>query len=314
MFIDSKNELAIRKVFGQNPDLCKSLINSLLPVKNGWRAESLKIIDGTDMAVFPVFRNPAIVAECVDASGRVFRVLFQVMWTDGFLQSVLLNGEKAYIRYEKTGTVPELSIPVFGIALVNDIFNYEKECYYHFYPEVEEARTNNVLKGLQYVFVELPKLESRLNEPDNKQNRWLDYFRFVNEQLNHLPESLSADSEIVSAANLCRAGAMSETEMLAYHRFKDDVEVKIGISTEAEERGFRRGVEKGMELGIEKGFERGYQKGNVAAVRRIALKALQAGVSAEQVMAFSDLGKITVDTLVNLIGEYGANAEKHLGD
>ncbi len=313
-YIESKNELAIKKVFGQNPELCKSLINAFLPGKEGWRAESVRIIDGKELDVFPVFRNPSIVAECTDAAGKLFRVLFQVMWTDGFLQSVLLDGTKAYIRYEKTGAVPELNIPVIGIALVNYIFNYEKESYYHYFPEVEEAQTNNLLQGLHYVFIELPKLETRKNEPDDKQNRWLDYFRFVNEQTDSLPETLANDSEIVGAANLCRFNAYSDTDIIAYNRYKSDVEVKLGISNKAEERGFRHGVEKGMELGIEKGFERGYQKGSVAGVRRTALKALQAGISPEQVMVFTELNQVTVDTLVNLIGEYGAGAEKHMGD
>ncbi len=313
-YIDSRNEMAIRKVFGQNPELLKSLINSLLPLKEKRIAETVSLATDDEVATFPVFRNPAIVVRCTDLAGSPFNVLFQVMWTDGFLQSVLLDQGKAYIRFEKTGSITSLNVPVIGIALVNDIFDYEKDSYYHFFPEVEEANTHKPIAGLSYVFVELPKLDEGQKTMNATQKLWLDYFRLVNEQTEQLPDALMNDSETAKAVALCKADTLSESDMLVYNRYKGDVEIKLGISNKAEERGFRRGVEKGMEVGIEKGFTRGYQKGSVAATRRMALKALQAGITVDQLTLFSDLSNITIENLVNLMGEYGAGAEKHLGD
>ncbi len=313
-YLDPKNELAIQKVFGQNPQLCKSLINCLLPQNGSYFAEEVTIHPNSDSFVYPVFRTPSLVVECTSQSGGRFMVLFQVMWTDGFLQSVLFDSDKAYIRYQNQIQVTEYDLPVFGIALVNDVFEYEKEHYYHYYEVVEEAHSRKVLNGFHLVFVELPKMGSRLQEADSKQTRWLNYFHQVSEHTLEVPASFTGDAEIMTAINNCRVDACSEKEIFEYNKYKSAIEVKKGISCEAEERGFRRGVEKGMELGLEKGFARGYQKGSVAAVRRLALKALQNGLPPEEVMLMTELNQMTIDNLVNLVGEFGAMADKHLGD
>ena len=313
-YLDPKNELAIQKVFGQNPQLCKSLINCLLPQNGSFFADEVTIHPNSDSFVYPVFRNPSLVVECTSHTAGRFMVFFQMMWTDGFLQSVLFDSDKAYIRYQNHIQVTEYDLPVFGIALVNDVFEYEKEHYYHYYEVVEEAHSRKVLNGFRLVFVELPKMGSRPQEADSKQTRWLNYFHQVSEYTHEIPSSLKGDEEILSAINLCRVEACSEKEIFEYNKYKSAIEVKKGISCEAEERGFRRGVEKGMELGLEKGFARGYQKGGVAAVRRLALKALQNGLSPEEVMLMTELNQMTIDNLVNLVGEFGAMADKHLGD
>lgn len=313
-YLDPKNELAIQKVFGQNPQLCKSLINCLLPQNGSFFANEVSILPNSDSFVYPVFRNPSLVVECTAVGGKRFLVLFQMMWTDGFLQSVLFDSDKAYIRYQNEIQMSEYTMPVFGIALVNDVFEYEKDQYYHLYSVVEEAHSRKVLEGLNLVFVELPKMGARLQEADTKQSRWLNYFHLVSEHTIELPASLAADEEVLEAINLCRLENWSEKELFEYNKYKSVVEIKKGISCEAEERGFRRGIEKGMELGLEKGFARGYQKGSVAAVRRLALKALQNGLSPQEVMLISELNQLTIDNLVNLVGEFGAMADKHLGD
>lgn len=313
-YLDPKNDLTIRKVFGQNLALCKSLINSLLPRNNAPFASEVSILPDSDAFVYPVFRNPSLVVECVGLSGERFIVMFQVMFTDGFLQSVLFDSHKAYIRYQDHFQMTPCAVPVYGIALVDDLYEYGTDAFYHFYQVVEEAHSRMVIKGLSLIFVELPKVGAQYPVADDKQGRWLEFFHLMDEQTEVVPVSLQHDQDVMAAVNLCRLDGCSEKEIFEYNKFKSAIEIKKGISCEAEERGFRRGVEKGMELGLEKGFSRGYLKGNVAAVRRLALKALQTGIKPEEVMMITELNQLTVENLVNLMGEFGAKADMHLGD
>ena len=236
------------------------------------------------------------------------------MWTDGFLQSILFDGDKAYIRFQDQMKAADYSMPVVGIALVNDLYEYEKDQSYHYYEAVEEAQSGNVVKDFSLVFVELPKVGLRPQEADNKQNRWLTYFNQVGDSMAVIPAILAGDEEIMTAINLCKVESCTEKEIFEYNRFKSATDVRKGINSEAEARGFRRGIEKGIELGLEKGFARGFQKGGLAAVRRLALKALQTGLAPDEVMMITELNQMTIDNLVNLVGEFGASADKHLGD
>lgn len=313
-YLDPKNELTINKVFGQNPKLCKSLINSLLPQSGSFYAEEVRVIPDFDAFVYPVFRTPSVVLDCKGRDGKRFIVMFQLMWTNGFLQSVLFDSDKAYIRYQKEIEAPESSVPVIGIALINDVFEYEKDHYYHYFADVEEAHTGREIKGLSYVFVELAKFADRKNESDTLQARWLNFFHMLDESTIAPPALLTENPDVAQAVTLCHVDAYSEKELFEYRKNKAVAEIKLGIRSEAEEEGFKRGVEKGIEVGLEKGFARGYQKGNVAAVRQLALKALQMGISPELVLQVTELNQMTVDNLVNLIGEFGSKAAMHLGD
>ncbi len=237
-YLDPKNELAIQKVFGQNMQLCKSLINCLLPQSGSFHAQEVKILSNADTIVCPVFRNPSLAVECRGESGEPFMVLFQMMWTDGFLQSILFDADKAYIRYQNQVQFSEFSMPVVGIALVNDLFEYERDHYYHYFAAVEEAHSGNLVKDFSLIFVELPKVSLKQNEVNKKQHSWLNYFIHVGESMLDVPELLRGDDEIMAAVNLCNIDSCSEKEIFEYNKYKSVTDVKKGINNEAEARGF----------------------------------------------------------------------------
>lgn len=95
-YLDPKNDLTFKRVFGEHKHLCMSLINSMLPLERPvvsieYRTGEL-IPELTD-----VLRNTIVDVRCVDNIGRQFLVEMQLFWTEGFKSRVLLNASKAYV-------------------------------------------------------------------------------------------------------------------------------------------------------------------------------------------------------------------------
>lgn len=311
-FLDPKNDLVIQKIFSTHPEYCLSLINSLLP-RNG-QVQLTSVVPTDWPGSVPVFKNPVLLLDGIDNQGTPCRIVFQMMWTDGFLQSVLLSKNIALIRNHEEFQDLKFDRKVYAIALVNDVFEHGSKLYYHHFDTVEDAQMRTEIPNLEFIFVELPKFSNRINEIKDKQMYWLSMFTEVKEGDHQIPDLLREDPQVSAAAELCREGVYSSAELLEYQNFLKQIQTRQGISSEAEERGFRRGVEKGMELGIEKGYTRGFEKGTLTQKKRMAMRAIQLGMNAEQVMELADLSELTINNLINLSGEYGMEAINHLGE
>jgi predicted transposase/invertase (TIGR01784 family) len=102
----------------------------------------------------------------------------QMAWTNAFLQRVLFNASKAYVRQLEKGENYEALCPVYGLSLLDDTFDKDSEGYYHDYRIVEVGRPEKVLEGLRLVFVELPKYrESRPQEARKLRWAWLRFLK-----------------------------------------------------------------------------------------------------------------------------------------
>ena len=91
-YLDPRNDLTFKKVFGEHPDLLISFLNALMPF-NG-KSEHIKQIEYLPNELVPEtpFRKDSIVdVRCIDSTGRQFIVEMQMYWDDDFLQRVTFN-------------------------------------------------------------------------------------------------------------------------------------------------------------------------------------------------------------------------------
>ena len=95
-YLDPKNDLTFRKVFGQHPNLLKSFLNALLPLDVPIR--SLEYLPAELVPEIPLLKFSIVDVRCVDENGRQFIVEMQMLWTDSFKTRVLFNASKAYVR------------------------------------------------------------------------------------------------------------------------------------------------------------------------------------------------------------------------
>ena len=225
--MDPKADLTFKKVFGEHPELVKSLLNALLPFKS----EEEEIISVTYLTPEMVPQTPTrkysiVDVRCEDAQGRQFIVEMQMVWSVEFKQRVLFNASKAYVKQLNRGEDYSLLKPVYSLNLVNEVFEPELDDYYHYYHLVHEEHTEKVIDGLHLVFVELPKFTPHTFTEKKMQVLWLRYLTEIDENTKEIPAELLANPEIAKAVSEIEESAYTEEELLGYDDFWDAVSVE----------------------------------------------------------------------------------------
>ena len=226
-YLDPKADLTFKKVFGEHPELVKSLLNALLPFKS----EEEEITSVTYLTPEMVPQTPTrkysiVDVRCEDAQGRQFIVEMQMVWSAEFKQRVLFNASKAYVKQLNKGEDYSLLKPVYSLNLVNEVFEPELDDYYHYYHLVHEEHTEKVIDGLHLVFVELPKFTPHTFTEKKMQVLWLRYLTEIDENTKEIPAELLANPEIAKAVSEIEESAYTEEELLGYDKFWDMVSVE----------------------------------------------------------------------------------------
>jgi hypothetical protein len=113
--------------------------------------------------------------------------------------------------------------PVYALSLVNVEFRPDTPEYYHRYLISDVADASQQIKGMEFVFVELPKFKPKNIGERKLQVLWLRFLTEIGEQTETVPEELTATEEIREALDCVERSAYTEAEMNAYDRFRDAV-------------------------------------------------------------------------------------------
>ena len=146
----------------------------------------------------PLKKDSIVDVRCKDGLGRQFIVEMQMMWTPEYKQRVLFNASKAYVSQLGKSRHYELLQPVYSLNLVNDVFCDGDE-YYHDYRIVEVAETKEVIEGLRFIFIELPKFTPKSYGDKRMQVLWLRYLTEIDEDTREVPKELLDNPEIGKA-------------------------------------------------------------------------------------------------------------------
>ena len=178
-FLDPRTDIVFKRIFGEHPEILREFLNGMLPFEDDSEfIVSLEYLPSEQVPDIPLFKNSSVDVRCKDAGGRQFIVEMQMAWTNAFLQRVLFNASKAYVRQLEKGENYEALCPVYGLSLLDDTFDKDSDGYYHDYRIVEVGRPEKVLEGLRLVFVELPKYrESRPQEARKLRWAWLKFLK-----------------------------------------------------------------------------------------------------------------------------------------
>ncbi len=297
-YLDPKNDLTFKKIFGEHPHLLKSFLNALLPLDSP--IASLEYLPAELVPEIPVLKYSIVDVRCRDEQGRQFIVEMQMLWTVAFKTRVLFNASKAYVNQLGWGKEYRGVHPVFALSLVNENFEHDTDEYYHHYSIVHSTHPDKVLEGLEFVFVELPKFRAKNLTEKKVQVLWLRFMSEIETASRDVPPELMEVPEIEEAVTLLAESAYSLGELAAYDKYWDSVSYERSLYSEAEEKGTARGFDKGMAQGMEKGMEMGIARAEekakqdkIAIARKMKAKGLDNDTVAE-------LTGLSVDSISNL--------------
>jgi len=316
-YLDPKNDLTFKKIFGEHPHLLKSFLNAMLPLDEGSEIESLEYLPAELVPQVPLMKNTIVDVRCKDKKGRHFIVEMQMAWTDTFMQRVLFNTSKAYVKQLEKGQNYIQLQPVYALSLIDDTFEPGAE-FYHHYKIVNTQNPERQIEGLEFVFIELPKFK-----PDNLSQKklqvlWLRFLTEIDEQSTEIPAELMDQSEIRGAIDCLEESAFTKGELELYERYWDQIRVERTLVEGAEIKGNKAGREEGIELGRKEGEEIGLMKGLEQGAKinsyKTAMTCFKKNMADADTSEFAGLNAATVARLRTIFDKYGQETESHFDE
>ena len=289
-YLDPKADLTFKKIFGEHKDLLISLLNALLPLANDEQIESVEYLSPELVPETYVGKNSIVDVRCRDVKGRQFIVEMQMLWTEAFKQRVLFNASKAFVRQLDKKRKYELLQPVYSLNLVNETFmkDYSDE-FIHNYSVVHELHSDEIIEGLHFTFVELPKFQAHSLKEKKMAVLWLRFLTEIDEQTKQVPQELLDNPETSKALKAVEESAMTKNELLAYEDFWD----KLG----AERLLFVDSNRINREEGRAEGRAEGKAEGAALLVAKVAKNLLNLGMALDEVAKVTGLDIETIEKM-----------------
>ena len=230
-YLDPKNDLTFKKVFGEHPHILKSFLNAVMPLPEGKKIVSLEYLPAELVPEIPMFANSIVDVRCIDEKGQQFIVEMQMIWTDSFKSRVLFNASKAYIKQVGRGFQYKGLQPVYSLNIINENFDDKPDIYIHHYQIIHTQDSEDVMEGLEFVFIELPKFKAKKFTEKKLQVLWL---RFLSE-ISDLQEGISQDffevPELKEASELILESGLTKGELETYDRYWDYISTEKNIKS-----------------------------------------------------------------------------------
>lgn len=310
-YLDPKNDLTFRKIFGQHPDIMKSFLNSMLPLKKDQHIVSLSYEDPAMIPELPELKHSIVDVKCTDNFNRQFIVEMQMYWTNSFKSRMLFNSGKAYVKQiEKGHKYSELK-PVYGLSLIDDIFLHDephKNQYYHHYQLAHSENKDEIIEGIELIFIELPKFQAQ-NITDKKLSvLWLRFLTEIDETTQEIPVELLNQSEIKAALEQLHTSAFTKAELDYYDKYWDNVRIEKAALQDAlnqlkAERKAKKEAEQAKakaedaKAKAEQATKKALEE-KVNAQNKLALTMLKYNEPFEQIMRETGLSKPEIEKLM----------------
>jgi predicted transposase/invertase (TIGR01784 family) len=299
-YLDPKNDLTFKRIFGEHPHLLISFLNALMPLPPGRLIESVEYLPAEQTPETPLKKNSIVDVKCIDNHKRQFIIEMQMFWSKLFNRRLVFNASKAYVRQLNKNEGYRLLQPVYGLGIINETFDHKTLEFYHHYQTVNRNNTDEVIEGLEFVLVELPKFRAEKWADRKMAVLWLRFLSEIEDRTESVSPDLLENEEIKEALTLCEEAAFTTEELEWYEQYWDTILTEKGLIETAETEGLAEGMAKGLVEGMAKGITEGMAKGRVEGEAtglakgktEIAVRCARKGMSATEI---ADLTSLPVD-------------------
>lgn len=308
-YLDPKNDVIFKKIFGQHPHILMSFLNSMLPLPEGQEIVELEYLSPEMIPETFLEKFTSVDVRCKDKHGRQFLVEMQMNWTTAFKQRVLFNASKAYVTQTEKGFEYSHLKPVYALNLINQNYLPKSSEYYHHYAVVHMKDSNEKLEGLEFVFIELEKFKAKNIRDKKLQILWLRFLTEINEQSEKISDEFMEYPEIQQAIKFVHEASLSKEEKLLYDKNWDRIssektilnqvrhESELKGRAEGRAEGEQIGMQKGEQIGMQKGEQIGMQKGEQIGMQKVALNAKKKGMSIKDISELTGLSEEEISAL-----------------
>jgi len=291
-YLDPKNDLLFKKVFGEHKNLCISLLNSLLKFNGDAVISEIEYEAVDTVCEIPVLKDSVVDVRCKDKAGRKFIVEMQMNRTKDFQQRVLFDASKIYVRSLKQSEDFSLLQSVYSLNLVNDKFDSDRataDLYYHRYNIADTENAEKQIKGLQFIFIELPKYKPKTQGEPDYFDLWLRYLTEINKDSVDISPDFMKKKELAQAIECIEETALTPQERALYDKIEDAIRVRRALLNGALEKGREEGRLEGRERGRLEGRFEGRLEGRLEGKLEIAAEMKRGGMADEKIARFTGI-------------------------
>ena len=234
-FLDPKNDIAFRKVFGseKHKDILIHFINDILELKGSDQIEGVEFLSPVQDAEIAYKKQSIVDVLCKDKNGVQIIVEMQVAPTKGFEKRAQYYASKAYSRQlnsgqEEDGKYQNLKEVIF-IAIADCIIFKDKTEYKSDHVILDKNSHEHDLQDFSFTFIELPKFnKTNISELNTILEKWCFFFKNAAKTSEEdLEKLIGSDLVIKQAYDALSQFNWSEPELVAYDeeikRIRDNI-------------------------------------------------------------------------------------------
>ncbi len=197
-FVDIKNDIAFRKIFGNENKkiILISFLNAVMKLKDKDAIVDVEILNPYQLPIIKNLKASIIDVKARDKKGKTYIIEMQVAEPDGLDKRLLYYASKEYSQQIESGELYTKLKPVIFIGIFDFKFTEGgKYLSHHAVCDVENGERS--IKDMDFYFIELPTFNKPLSELTEITDKWI-YFIKEAENLHVMPENL--DDEGLKAA------------------------------------------------------------------------------------------------------------------
>ena len=214
-FADVKNDIAFRKIFGNEnrKETLISFLNAALDFQDDQLIKQVSILNPYQLPKLKGGKVTIIDVKATDQVGRTYIIEMQVGDMDGFEKRVLFYSSKSYSDQIKRADFYRKLRPVIFIGILD--FKHTENKNYISRSQVRDIETGEqTIKDMEFTFIELPKFKLELHELKTLIEKWV-YFIKNAESLEVVPENTN-DEGLKSAYEEANVQTWTQEELDAY--------------------------------------------------------------------------------------------------
>ncbi len=232
-FVDVKNDIAFHKIFGNDnrKEALISFLNAVLFFNKEEKIVSVEILNPYQLPALKGGKVTIVDIKAKDKIGNQYIVEMQVAEIEDFDKRVLFYASKSYSSQIERGTDYQKLNPVFFIGILD--FEITQNPRYLSRHKVYDMDTGeNVIKDIEFNFIELPKFNKTEDELTTIIDQWV-YFIKNAENLELTPTSVK-DKGLKNAYEDASKFSWTTKELEAYDYFlmrEQDIKGRWSLAT-----------------------------------------------------------------------------------
>lgn len=148
--------------------------------------------------------------------------------------------------------------------------------FIHNYNVVHELHSDEIINGLHFTFVELPKFQAHSIKEKKMAVLWLRFLTEIDEHTKEVPQELLDNPETSKALKTVEESAMTKDELLAYEDFWDKLGAERLLFVDSNKRSMEEGRAEGR--------------------KEVACNLLRMGMSIEDIAKATGISKEEIET------------------